>query len=337
MTVTDAHPVHTEDATVSAAAEPLAAAALRGLAADARCRAAFGAPDALVRTLLAPAAGRYVVGRDRAELLTRAAVLRELGYRVSVELVGEENAEPAGVEEVVREYLDLLAAGVGPAQLGFDLSNVGLLISPELATANTSRILAAAAEHGCEVVLSMERSSFTDQILDVFHTLAAEHRNVGITVQAHLFRTSEDLPRVLATGAKIRLVKGAYTEPADVAVPRGPELAERYLRLAEQILDVGGRLALATHDATLLDAAEARGILSRAEEVEMLHGVRPRLLRRIRAAGHPCRVYATYGQNWWLHLMHRLAENPALVITALADIADPARVVFGADYQLTER
>jgi proline dehydrogenase len=333
MTVTEPFLDMAQDTTV----EPLAAAALRGFAADPRCRAAFDRPDSLVRALLEPAARRYVVGRDRTELLSRANVLRELGYRVSVELVGEENAEPAGVEQVVQEYLDLLDAGVGPAQLGFDLSNVGLLISPALAEANTARILAAAAKHGCEVVLSMERSSFTDRILDVFHALAAEHPNIGITVQAHLFRTWTDLPRILASGAKIRLVKGAYTEAEYVAVPRGPQLVERYLRLAEHIVDQGGRLAIATHDARLLDEADARGILSGADEVEMLHGVRPELLRRLRAAGHRCRVYATYGQNWWLHLMHRLAENPALVVTALADIAEPGRVVFGADYRIADR
>jgi proline dehydrogenase len=310
----------------------LAGRGLRGLAADPACRAAFAQPDSLLRALLAPAARRYVAATTEDELLDRAATLRVKGYGVSVEAVGEEITDPAEVEAVVTGYIGLVRRSPAPVQLGFDLSNVGMLLSTELALENTGRILDAAAEHGSAAIISMERSSFVDDVLGVFTKLAGLHRNVGITIQAHLHRTADDLPAVLATGAKIRLVKGVYAEPAEIALPRGSELDARYLDLAARAIAGGARVALATHDADLLAQAAQTGVLSGAEEIEMLHGVQPKLLRSYREQGHSCRVYLTYGENWWLHLLHRVAEHPPMAITALADVAEPDRVVFGADY-----
>jgi proline dehydrogenase len=127
-------------------------------------------------------------------------------------------------------------------------------------------------------------------------------------------------------------VKGVYAEAPETALARGPELDERYLRFAEYALDRGSRLALGTQHAELLAAAAGRSLLDRVEEIEMLHGVRPALLRRYREAGYPCRIYATYGRSWWLHLLHRLAEDPAMALRALADLAEPSAVSFGAEY-----
>ncbi|SDI11102.1 L-proline dehydrogenase [Actinokineospora alba] len=319
--------------TVNPAGIPvLGARALRTLAADPACRTAFAEPDSLLRTLLAPAARRYVAAANADEVLDCAATLRAKDYQVSVEAVGEEINDPGEVEDVVTGYLDLLRRSTMPLQLGFDLSAVGLLLSTELALENTARVLTAAAAHGSDVVISMERSEFVDDVLGVFTKLAEHHTNVGITVQAYLHRTVDDLPAILATGAKIRLVKGVYVEPADIALGRGTDLHTRYLDLAQQAIDAGARVALATQNAALLNRAAKAGVLAGAAEIEMLHGVRPELLRAHHEAGHTCRVYLTYGENWWLHLLHRLAERPLNVITALADLADPDRVVFGADY-----
>lgn len=325
------------NATVPAASFPAASdrdagLGLRLLAADERCRRAFAEPGSLLRQLAYPAARRYLVADDLAGLLPRLDLLRARGYRVSAEYVGEEIRDEAEIEQVVLAYLDLLAADAGPLQLGFDLSNVGLLVSRGLAVRNTARILTAAAAHGSEVVLSMERSELVDEILPVFAELAADHPNVGITVQAHLHRTERDLPGLVALGRRIRLVKGVYAEDPGTALGRGPELDERYLALAAHALDGGARLTLATQHAELLAAAERRGLLAGAEEIEMLHGVRPALLRHYREAGYPCRVYTTYGQSWWLHLLHRLAEHPAMALRALADLADPSAAAFGTDY-----
>lgn len=307
--------------------------ALRALAADPACRKAFiSAP--LLGTVLRPAADRYVVAAERTGLLARLAALAERGYRVGAEHVGEEAVDPAEIELVCGEYLALIAECTAEPvpQLGFDLSNVGLLVSRELAVTNTARICRAALERGVGVVLSMERSPFVDRILSVFEQLAPDHPNLGVTIQAHLHRTPDDLDRVAATGRKVRLVKGVYREDPSIALPRGRELVERYLDLAGALLDRGVRLACGTHDGAVLAGLDRRGLLGRLEEIEMLHGVRPELLRRYRERGVPCRVSAVYGTNWWLHLLHRLAEHPANVLTALADLADPARTATAHEY-----
>jgi proline dehydrogenase len=239
------------------------------------------------------------------------------------------------VEQVVAEYLALIDLADGtaePIQLGFDLSNVGLLISRTLVLDNVATILHAAAAKNMTVVLSMERSTFVDQIIDVFTELAPAHPNLGLTVQAHLHRTSGDLDRVTAYGAKIRLVKGVYREVSTVALPRGRQLDERYVDLAEGLLARGVALACGTHDAALLQKLDEREVLGRLIELEMLHGVRPDVLKHYRERGVPCRVAAVYGENWWLHFLHRLAEYPPNVLTALADLGRASPPQFGRDY-----
>ncbi|MEU0520244.1 proline dehydrogenase family protein [Streptosporangium sp. NPDC006007] len=305
---------------------------LRALAADERCRSAFTAPGSVLQDILSPAARRYVLAAGRQEFLGHLAILHEKSYQVTVEFVGEENSDPARIEQVVQEYLSVLDHSPVPGQLGFDLSNVGLTVSHDLAVRNTSRIVEAAAAKDCEVVLSMERSSTVDAVLSVYRELAERYGNVGITLQAKLHRTEDDIRTAAQPGRKIRLVKGAFQESPDVALSHGPALDSRYLRFAEELVDRGVRLSLATQDSGVLAAAKSSGLLERVTEIEMLHGVQPHLLRGYHEAGYPCRIYATYGENWWLHLLHRLAEHPPMVLTALADIADRGERAVGTGY-----
>ncbi|MET9232364.1 proline dehydrogenase family protein [Lentzea sp. NPDC003310] len=310
-------------------------AALKALAADPSLRAAFLSSPALGEIFAVPAS-RFIVADDRPTLWQKLEVLSAKGYRTGVEHVGEEAFDPAEIEAVVQEYLALVeeapANAADPVQLGFDLSNVGLLRSRELAVENTARILTAAAAKDITVVISMERSGFVDDILAAFDELAPAHTNVGLTLQAHLDRTKSDVDRVADHGRKVRLVKGVYREDPSIALPRGPELTRRYADLAASLLDRDVPLACGTHDAATLDLLDESGLTSHLVEVEMLHGVQPALLRSRREAGVPCRLSTVYGQNWWLHFLHRLAEHPPTVLTALADMADPSRIRFGAEY-----
>lgn len=311
------------------------AAALKALAADQDNRAAF-LDNPRLRELFAAPAGRYVVADDRAGLWPRLDTLSDKGYRVGVEYVGEEVTDPAEIEAICQEYFALVDEAVpgptGPVQLGFDLSNVGLLVSPRLAVENTARILRAAAVKDIPVLISMERSTMVDAILDAFDELAPEHPNVGLTVQAHLHRTDGDLPRIARHGRKIRLVKGVYREHDAVAVDRGRKLNDRYADIAAALLDAGVPLACGTHDTRVLARLTERGLTEGLTEIEMLHGQQPAVLRQYRQRGVPCRVATVYGENWWLHFLHRLAEYPRNVLTALADLTDPARIRFGAHY-----
>ncbi|MCX5199535.1 hypothetical protein OOK31_37630 [Streptomyces sp. NBC_00249] len=311
-----------------------AAEGLRRLAGDARCRTAFTVPGSTLREVLSPAARRYVIAPDRAGFLEEARALRAKGYRVSAAFVppDQDGSDPAGVERIVVEYLELLAHGAAPDRLGFDLCDVGLALSPELAAENTGRIAAAAAARGSEVVLSMERSRTVDAVLGVYGALADRYGNLGITLQAHLHRTEDDAAAMARPGRRIRLVKGAFPEPARTALGRGPALDDRFLALAGRLVDEGVRLSLATQDPVVLAAADRGGLLDRIEDVEMLYGVQPRLLRHYREAGRPCRIYATYGTNWWLHLLRRLTEHPPMVLSALADIGAGRDVAAATEY-----
>ncbi len=312
----------------------LASAALKKLALDPGVRSAFLNTPVLREVFTAPAF-RYIVAKDRPELAERLAVLTAKGYRTGAEFVGEEATDPQEIEAVCAEYLALIdeaEPGPDPVQLGFDLSNVGMLVSRDLAIENTSRILEAAAAKNIPVVISMERSPYVDGILSVYGELAPLHDNVGLTVQAHLHRTPDDLDAITKHSRKIRLVKGVYLEGTDIALRRGPELNERYADLAENLLDRGMTLACGTHDAALLRELDERGVTGRLAEIEMLHGSQPKLLKRYHGRGVPCRIATVYGDNWWLHFLHRLAEHPPNVITALADLADAQRVRFASEY-----
>ncbi|MER7760796.1 proline dehydrogenase family protein [Streptomyces sp. NPDC097619] len=300
-----------------------AAEGLRKIATDVRCRAAFAAPGSALQELLAPAARRYVLAPDRAGFLGGIGALRAKGYRVTAEFTAsdQDGDDPDRVEHTVTEYLALLAHGSAPDRLGFDLGQVGLSVSRGLALANTGRIAAAAALRGAEVVLGMDRSPGVDTVLSVHEELSRRHPNLGVTLQAQLHRTEDDVVAVARPGRRVRLVKGAHPEARHIALGRGPALDDRFLHLARMLVDRGVRVSLATQDPAVLATAEETGLLARVSEIEMLYGVQPELLRHHRDTGRPCRIYATYGTNWWLHLLQRLTEHPPMVLNALADIA----------------
>jgi proline dehydrogenase len=180
-------------------------------------------------------------------------------------------------------------------------------------------------------MISMEGSERTQAILDAHADVSADHPHVGITLQAALHRTEADLDAALARPGRVRLVKGAYAEPVDVARPRGESLDAFYARLAGRLVAAaadGHPVSIATHDPGLLSSVlrdmEARGGPAAVPglEVEMLHGVRPDRLAAVAARGLPTRVYLVYGREWWLYLCHRLAENPPGLLAAIADAVE---------------
>lgn len=312
----------------------LASAGLKKLALNQECRDAF-TKDSLFFKLFERAAHRYIIASDRQELSDKLHVLSDKGYQLGVEYVGEENHDPRVVQDFVNEYLASIQtfaeSGLNP-QLGFDLSAVGLLISQETAYRNATTLLSAAAEHNIPVMISMEHSSAVDKILEVYAELAPAHLNIGITVQAHLHRTINDLPRIIGYGRKIRLVKGVYNEAREVALPRGHELDERYLQLLGDVLAANVPVSCATQDPNLIKRIFEHAYLPGLQELEMLHGVQPETLRKAKDAGLACRIAAVYGDSWYLHFLHRLAESPDNVLEALADFYDPSRITFGAGY-----
>ncbi len=279
--------------------------------------------------LLLSAAKRYVTGETRQEALSRAEHLEARGYRLSVEYMGENTTDAKACEQAKEELMAVIddcAAQRQPAGISFDLSHVGLLVNPQLALAHVEEMAAAAAHKGHYLMISMEESSKTEAILALYERLAHRHENVGITIQAHLHRSVEDLKRVLALPGKIRLVKGAFMETRDIALARSTELNERYLQLAEMCMEEGHACAFATHDQGVVDELLQRDYLSHSQaELELLYGVRPELAQGLQQKGFPVRLYLTYGKEWYLYLCHRIAEYPPNIHKAIADMFDPAR------------
>ncbi len=308
---------------------------LKKIALNPLCRAMFSESRDF-DTVFWPAAQRYILGRDFNETLPKLVTLADKGYITGLEIVGEENNAPETVAEFVQGYLDVIDQVVpeagSPFQIGFDLTAIGLLESHALAIQNTRKILDKAKQKGVLVILSMERSELVDDIYAVFNELAPHYDNLGVTVQAHLHRTLDDLPQLIRAGRKVRLVKGVYRESEDVALPRGRALDERYLQLLSDLIDANVPVSCATHDESIVNAAHANGLLNQCLELEMLHGVQPQLLKSIKAQGVPCRITGVFGENWFLHVVHRIAEYPINMFEFLADVNDHQRVVFAQDY-----
>jgi proline dehydrogenase len=209
------------------------------------------------------------------------------------------------------------------------LTQLGLELGPALATENLQRIVARAEEAGRFVRIDMESSEYTQVTLDLFEEMWARHRNVGVVIQGYLHRSAGDVARLVRLGASVRLVKGAYDEPPDVAFAEKADTDANYLRLVEQLLSDkalanGVYPAIATHDTDLIDKAKAhtlrREIARDRFEFQMLYGIRPGLQRELAAEGYRVRAYVPYGEQWYPYFMRRLAERPANVAFLLRNL-----------------
>jgi proline dehydrogenase len=196
------------------------------------------------------------------------------------------------------------------------LTHLGLSIDEELARSNVSELVAHAAELGNFVRIDMEESSTLEATLRIYRRLREDgHVNVGTALQAYLFRTEDDLAALLPLAPNLRLVKGAYLEPPELAYPRKSDVDAAYVRLLEASLSGNGFTAVATHDETLIEHAisfaRERGIPKERFQFQMLYGVRPRLQLDLVRRGYDVLVATPYGPEWYRYLMRRLAERPA--------------------------
>lgn len=302
---------------------------LRTIARDERIKEALLQSPQLYSLLMA-AAKRYVTGETRGEAMAVANRLERMGYRLSVEHIGENTRDAETAEQAKQEFLaltDECAKLQAPTGISFDLSHLGLLLQLEMAFAHAEEMAVRAMQQGQYLMISMEESAKTEAIVSLYERLAQRHENVGITLQAHLHRSLDDMKRVLRLPGKVRLVKGAFMEPQEVALPRSTELNERYLQLAELCVQSGNPCSFATHDERLIEALQQRDYLTREHaELELLYGVRPELASALHAQEIPVRLYLTYGTEWYLYVCHRIAEHPAHVHQAIADMFEPERM-----------
>lgn len=263
---------------------------------------------------------RFIAGENIDDAIIEIRELNVLGISATFDHLGESISSAAEAEADVREYFKVLRridetgvnsnVSVKPTQLGLD-------ISEELCHDNIRRIVEEARRFGNFVRMDMEGSDKTDATLRIFYALRAEFDNVGIVLQSYLYRTEKDLDDVLALKARVRLCKGAYNEPPEVAFPEKKDVDDNYIKLMKKLLKSGIYHGIATHHERMIQAtnefAAGEGIPKDAYEFQMLYGVRRDLQLKLAHEGYRVRTYVPYGEYWYPYFMRRLAERPANV------------------------
>ena len=278
--------------------------------------------------VLRHAAMRFIGGESLAECVVTTKHLNERGHDVTIDFMGESTRDGLIAEQATREFLNVIStieAENLDASVSLDLSHIGMAIDPDLGYKNAGILAQAAKEVELEIMISMEGTNRTALILEIYQRLCEQFDNVGITLQAYLYRTPDDLDAILQRPGKIRLVKGAYEAPSTLALPRGTKLDDIYHQLMKTLLKSDRLCSIATHDESLLNHAhqfiQDENLSSDKIEFEMLKGVTPERLETMQQYGYRTRVYLPYGQEWHLYLSNRLAEHPPNIYQAIVDSA----------------
>jgi len=283
------------------------------------------------RRFVRRAVSRFMPGETVDDALAAARTLQESGLQAVFTHLGENISDPAEADAVTRHYLDVLdriRMMNLSAEVSVKLTQLGLDLGAELCYANLGRIIERAGGHGV-VWIDMEASPYVDATLELYRRARAASSNVGLCVQAYLYRTQNDLESLLPLQPAIRLVKGAYKEPASVAFPHKRDVDENYFRLAAQLLaaklqGTNVRVALATHDTVLIrrltEAAASIGLPKDAYEFQMLYGIQRAEQLRLAKEGWSSVVLIAYGTYWFAWYMRRLAERPANVFFVMRNL-----------------
>jgi proline dehydrogenase len=269
------------------------------------------------------AVSRFMPGEDVAAALEATVQLNGQGIGTVLTLLGENLKDASEADAVVNHYLgvmDAIAARKLDAEISVKLTQLGLDIDAARAEAHLVRLVVAAATLGQDVWVDMESSAYTQRTLDLYRRVRSAHANVGLALQAYLKSSDQDLESLLPLRPMIRLVKGAYAEPASIAWPEKADVDRAYERLAHRLIEsaaaVGGpREILGTHDraliARLLAWAGERPVNDGLVEIHMLYGIQREEQLRLRREGRTVKVLISYGSAWFPWYMRRLAERPA--------------------------
>lgn len=272
---------------------------------------------------------RFVAGESIDEATAFIRELNAEGCSASFDHLNESVANAAEAEGEVAEYLQILRT-IDETKINSNasikLTQFGLELDPELAYKNARAVVADAAKRGNFVRVDMESSAVTQVTIDIFKRLRSEFdlNTVGIVLQSYLHRTYADAQELVKLPARIRICKGAYNEPPEVAFPDKKDTDENYVRVMQLLLASGVYHGIATHDPKMIDAtvdfATKQGISKEAFEFQMLFGVRRDLQRQLAKDGYNMRVYVPYGRHWYPYFMRRLAERPANIWFVLKNL-----------------
>jgi len=272
-------------------------------------------------------AARFIAGEESDDALRVVRKLNSQGFMVTLDYLGESVREADAAEAACQTYLELLdrlAAEKLNSHVSVKLTQLGLAIDEGLPRRNLGRLAECAARHHNFVRVDMEGSAFTDATLRLFCSVDAPRDVMGIAIQAYLYRSPADVEDLLERGVRIRLVKGAYKEPPDIAFARKREVDQSYTKLAERLVGSGIYHAIATHDEHIIAGvqrfARLRGIPPESFEFQLLYGIRRQLQRQLVQEGWRVRLYVPYGREWYPYFMRRLAERPANLLFLMRNL-----------------
>jgi proline dehydrogenase len=283
------------------------------------------------------AASRFVAGEKLEDAIQAVKVLNGKGINATLDELGEHTSNPQKACQATQDILRMLntidQAGV-QSNVSIKLTQIGLALDVNLCFENLQHILELAKAKNTFVRIDMEDSQWVDKTLDLYHRMVYECLcdNVGVVIQSYLYRSEADVERLMAEGARVRLCKGAYKEPPEIAYPKKSDVDANFDRLTKALIDgalaagspelsVDGRIppipAIASHDDKRIAFAKAyakeRNLPKGAIEFQMLHGIRRDLQEQLVAEGYPVRVYVPWGNEWYPYFVRRLAERPANV------------------------
>src|ERR1700687_4754519 len=261
---------------------------------------------------------RFVAGEDLPDALAAAQASNRAGLEVSLDCLGENVATREDVVKTRDMYIgvfDRIAQAQLDANVSLKLTQLGLDLGEDFCFEQAAAIVAHAAALGNFVRLDMEGSAYTDRTVDMTRRLRGKYDAVGTVIQAYLYRSEKDITALLEIGCRIRLCKGAYLEPPEIAFPEKNDVDANYVKLMKILLASGIYHGIATHDPAMIAAtieyAAANTIAKDKFEFQMLYGIRVDLQQRLVRDGYRMRVYIPYGRDWFPYFMRRLAERPA--------------------------
>lgn len=272
---------------------------------------------------------RFIAGDTLDEALKVAEDLAGRGYFVTMDLLGESVADEGEARKAKDTYIEMLksiaASPCAPrTNISIKLTQCGLDLSDEFAEKNLREVLWAASELNNFVRVDMEASAYTERTVDIMLRVGEDFKNTGTVLQTYLYRTPDDVDKMIKAGMRVRLVKGAYLEPAEVAFPEKSKVDEAYVTLGKRLMKEGNYPALATQDekiiAELKQFAADEGIDKSRFEWQMLIGVRRDLQEQLRSEGYNVRIYVPFGDRWYPYFTRRLAERPANVLFILKSL-----------------
>ncbi|RYE51703.1 MAG: proline dehydrogenase [Sphingobacteriales bacterium] len=282
--------------------------------------------EILFRTLR-KAADRYIGGDTLDETIDKVIMQNSNGFKCSIEYMGENTRTVSEAVGATAEFcciVNKIKRDQHNATVSLDLSHIGLDISERFCIENLSIICESANSGDIEVMISAEGVERTDQVLNIYLEAQKRFNNLGITLQAYLYRSAEDFKELISRKGRIRVVKGAFETPAGVSMSRGDELDEVYLDYTEQLLASGHLCSIATHDKKIQDAV--KNLIEKYKpgvgdyEFESLYGIQAGQLNDLKNKGYPAKLYFVYGREWYLYLCNRIAEYPLNLFQALDDM-----------------